>query len=142
MKVLEKVPAAKLARIILGILMNGYTASRISGESSELERRALVSQTLTGTMDFVLSVVLGLGAFFLGWGIGVTIAYAIAPNDLAARIMSSPISFLGFVWTSYFTDKIPREIAEEALNLAIQRVVELAQDANTAGRPVILVFPE
>lgn len=140
-KVLEKVPAAKLAKIVLGTLMNGYTASKIVGGSSEFEKRALVSQAFTGTMDFVLSVVLGLGAFYLGWGIGVTIAYTIAPNALAARIMSSPISFLGFVWTSYFTGKIPGEIAEEALDLAIQRAAELARNANTAGRSAILILP-
>lgn len=81
------------------------------------------------------------GAVHLGWNIGVAIAYTILPNDLAARIMSSPISFVAFVWTNYFTREIPREIAEDALNKAIQTAAELAQEASDSGVWAVVVEP-
>jgi hypothetical protein len=140
-KVLKKIPVAKLARIILGVFANGYAISKIAGASNEFERRVLIHQACTGTIDFVLTVVLGWGAFYLGWGIGVTISYAIIPNDMAAKIMSTPISFVAFIWTVHFTDLIPKEIAEDALNSATQTAVESAQYSNAAERPAIVVLP-
>lgn len=140
-KILQKVPAAKLAKIVLGVLTNAYALSKIAMADSEFEKHSLTHQASISMMDFIFAVVMGFGAVYLGWTIGVAIAYTILPNDLAARIMSSPVSFVVFVWTHYFTNEIPREIAEDALNEAIRTAAGLAQAASDSGNWAVVVEP-
>lgn len=141
LRILRNVPAARLAKFILGALSNAYVLSKLRNENNEFTKQVLISQIHAGTVDLVLLVVLGQGAFYLGWSVGLAIMSTILLNDLAATIVSSPGSFLTFAWIYLFSDKIPAEIAQDALSSAIQTAVELAEEAIARGRLSVVVLP-
>lgn len=140
-RLLKRVPAATLAKIALGIISSGYAVSRIAGATNEFDRRVLANQAMTGTLDLFFCVALSMAPIYLGWSLGVTIAHALVPNEIAAKVMSSPASFVIFIWTSFFTDSIPKEYTENAYDIAKETAVEATRNANAAGQPSIAILP-
>lgn len=140
-RLLKRVPAATLAKIALGVFSSGYAISEVAGATNEFDRRVLANQATTSTLDFFFCVALGMAPIYLGWSLGVAIAQALVPNEIAEKIMSSPVSFIIFILTSLFTNSIPTEYIEDAYDVAKETAVNAATNANEAGQPSITILP-
>lgn len=132
-----------VAAMAASALLTSYEVYQGVSTSNPISKRSHFESASATAIDSAITFLIpGYGAAAqFGWLGGNLLISYVMPNELAAKITSSPGSTITFLFEYFFTGDIPSTIAEGGLGGALTATIQFAETENEAGSNVVVITP-